>query len=243
MEPLTEAPLGSRHRLLDDIVREEILKRILTGDLAPGERLVETSLADALGVSRGPVRAAIRQLELEGFVVISPRRGASVAAVSAAEALECYEVRAVLEGLSASLAALRRSDADIERLREILADGDQMLAQDRWDQLSQLNNRFHVALAEAGGNNQLVQLMQQYAKRIAWIFSRSAEQRGAEAWREHAGIVEAVVQRDATLASNRAQGHISASRERFVLTTPVAPDPTIPKPLPAAAEVETLSAS
>lgn len=219
-------PLGSSHRSLDGVVRDEIRRRILTGVYAPGLRLVELSIAAELGVSRGPVRAAIRQMEAEGFVVISPRRGASVASTTVAEALECYEVRTVLEELSARLAAMRRSEADIARMTDILREGRDCIQSSRWDELGRLNNDFHVALATASGNNQLVLLMKQYSQRIAWMFSRSAETRGERAWEEHAIIVDAVQRRDAEFASKHAKDHIEASRRQFVLATPISADAT-----------------
>jgi DNA-binding GntR family transcriptional regulator len=213
---------------LDVVVRDELRRRIISGQLVPGARLIETAIATDLGVSRGPVRSAIRQLELEGFVVLSPRRGASVATISVGEALECYEVRSAVEGLAASRAALRRSDDDLARMHGVLRAGQESLDQGRWEELSQLNNDFHVALAKASGNNELVWLMRQYSKRIAWMFSRSAQRRGAQAWREHAAIVDAVADRDEATAASLATAHIEASRAQFVLSTSVAADPTTP---------------
>jgi DNA-binding GntR family transcriptional regulator len=211
----TTSPLGREHRTLEALVRDELRRQIVTGALAPGTRLVEGALADELGVSRGPVREAIRELDREGFVVISPRRGASVADVSVEEALECYEVRAALEGLAATLAAERRSPEDLDRLRGVLEEGQRMLDVGRWDALAHLNNEFHRALAVASGNGQLTALMAQYARRIAWMFSHSAEQRGARAWLEHAAIVEAIAARDPAAAAECARGHIHASRQTF----------------------------
>jgi DNA-binding GntR family transcriptional regulator len=210
-------PIGRQHQTLEAMVCDELRKWIITGRLAPGTRLVEISIAEELGVSRGPVREAIRTLDREGFVVISPRRGASVADVSVAEALECYEVRIVLEGLAARLAAERRSDGDLEAMRRVLETGEEMLSSDRWDVLANLNNEFHVALAKASGNGQLVDLMTQYAKRIAWMFARSAEQRGPAAWVEHTGIVDAIERRDADTAEAKARRHIERSREQFLI--------------------------
>lgn len=232
LEGTADPPVGAQHQLLDIVVRDEIRRQIIAGEIPPGARLIETSIAEELGVSRGPVRAAIRQLELEGFVTVSPRRGASVATVSMAEALDCYEVRAVVEELSASLAATRRTSEDLERMRGVLADGQECLDRQRWDQLSALNNDFHVALATASGNSELVWLMKQYSKRIAWMFSRSAQRRGAQAWIEHTAIVEAVANRDSHLASHLAADHIAASQAQFVLSTPIAADTTPPTPLP-----------
>ncbi|HKC30011.1 MAG TPA: GntR family transcriptional regulator [Jatrophihabitans sp.] len=225
-------PIGSRYRSLDGVVRDEIRRRILSGELPPGVRLVELAIAAELGVSRGPVRAAIRQLESEGFVVVSPRRGASVATTTAAEALECYEVRTALEDLSARLAATRRTDADLARMRAILEEGRNSIAAGQWDDLGKLNNDFHVALATASGNSQLVLLMKQYSQRIAWMFSRSAQVRGERAWAEHAEIVDAVERRESDAAAASARAHIESSRQQFVLSTPIAVGMPLPDAVP-----------
>ncbi len=213
----TLGPLGQQHQTLEAMVCEELRKQIILGQRAPGTRLVESSIAEELGVSRGPVREAIRTLDREGFVAISPRRGATVADVSVAEALECYEVRIVLEGLAARLAAERRTDADLAEIRLVLTTGQELLDADRWDALANLNNELHVALAKASGNRQLVDLMSQYAKRIAWMFARSAPQRGHAAWVEHAGIVDAIERRDGDGAEEKARRHIERSREQFLV--------------------------
>ena len=209
--------IGQQHRTLEVVVCDELRKWIITGRLEPGTRLVESAIAEELGVSRGPVREAIRQLDREGFVVLSPRRGASVADVSVTEALDCYDIRIALESVAAVLAAQRRTDEELDRMREVLARGDEMLAADRWDVLAQLNNDFHVTLAEASKNRQLVDLMGHYAKRIAWMFAQSAEQRGAAAWAEHAGIVDAIEAGDTEAAAASARQHIERSREQYMV--------------------------
>ncbi|WP_373070979.1 GntR family transcriptional regulator [Gemmatimonas sp.] len=210
--------IGAAHRPLNAVVCDELRMWIISGRLAPGSRLVEVALAEELGVSRGPVREAIRQLNREGFVELTPRRGASVASVAASEALECYEVRIALEGVAASLAATRRSDADLDELEGVLDDGERLLVVGRWDALAQMNNNFHEALARASYNTELLVLMGQYSKRIAWIFSRSAEQRGTAAWAEHAAIVAAIRDGDSARAEELARTHIDASRRQFLLS-------------------------
>jgi len=209
--------IGQQHRTLEVVVCDELRKWIITGRVEPGTRLVESVIAAELGVSRGPVREAIRRLDREGFVVLSPRRGASVAHVSVAEALDCYDIRIALEEVAARLAAQRRDASEVERMRSVLAEGNEMLAADRWDALAQLNNDFHVVLAEASKNRQLVDLMGHYAKRIAWMFAQSAEQRGPAAWAEHAEIVEAVEAGDAVRAAGLAREHVEHSREHYLI--------------------------
>ncbi|MFP4512833.1 MAG: FCD domain-containing protein, partial [Acidimicrobiales bacterium] len=103
------------------------------------------------------------------------------------------------------------------RCRSRCERGEEELAVKRWDRLAQLNNEFHEAVARASGNSQLPFLLNLYAKRITWMFARSAERRGPVAWVEHAAIVEAVAGRDPDLAERRAREHIEHSRQEFLV--------------------------
>ncbi len=115
MENLTKLNLDN-YKPLRDVVFENLREAILEGKLKPGQRLMEVQLAEQLGVSRTPVREAIRKLELEGLVVMLPRKGAYVANMSLKDIMDVLEVRASLEGL-AYLAAERISDEDIKSLK------------------------------------------------------------------------------------------------------------------------------
>ena len=106
------------YKPLRDLVFENLREAILKGDLNPGDRLMEVQLANKLGVSRTPVREAIRKLELEGLVIMLPRKGAYVADMSLKDIIEVLEIRASLEGLAAYLASERMSDEDIKKLEE-----------------------------------------------------------------------------------------------------------------------------
>jgi DNA-binding GntR family transcriptional regulator len=208
--------LGDRHRSLEVMVVDELRARIVDGRLEPGSRLVPGMLATEFGVSRGPVRAALQQLAAEGLVVVAPRRGAMVAQVSMKEALDCYDVRAAIEGVAAQRAAENATDEQLEALESVIVEARHAIALSQWHVLAELNNRFHHLLAEASDNGEIVALMRHYAVRIAWIFSQSAEERGAMAWDEHELIVEAVRRRDPIAASRVSQAHISASRTKFI---------------------------
>jgi DNA-binding GntR family transcriptional regulator len=128
--------------------------------LKPGERLVEERLADELGVSRNPVREAIRALASEGLVDVAARRGASVAVMSDQEAREIIEVRALLEGHNARLAARRQDKRIIKRIEAVLSKGTAAVTANRLDQLFDLNQQFHSELAAAGRNTVLGELLQ-----------------------------------------------------------------------------------
>ena len=109
------------YKPLREIVFETLREAIITGVLKPGERLMEVQLAEEMGVSRTPVREAIRKLELEGFVVMVARKGAYVAGISLKDVTDVFEIRAALEGLAACLAAGRASEEDLEEMERAVA--------------------------------------------------------------------------------------------------------------------------
>ena len=209
------AKVGDRHPTLRALACDQIRTWIVTGQLGPGERLVENILAEELGVSRIPVREALKQLQTEGFVDIAPRRGAVVAQVSMKEAEDFYEVRSALESFAARTAAQRRKPGDLERLHQIIEEGREALREEAWPELTRLNSSFHEAIAAATGNVNLVELMAAYGLKLAWIFSASAQRRGAAAWNEHEGIVAAIADGDAELAEVLAARHIVRSQREF----------------------------
>src|SRR5579872_2208552 len=131
--------LGDDHPSLHRRVVAELRQSILTGQLKPGERLVEERLAEELGVSRNPVREAIRALASEGLVEVKARRGASVLKMTEQEARETIEVRALLEGHNARLAARRQDNEIIKRIAQVLKKGTRAVAAGRFDQLAELN--------------------------------------------------------------------------------------------------------
>jgi len=137
---------------LREQIKDVILQRIVAGEYSPGERLVETRIAQELGVSQAPVREALRDLEQLGCVVHEPFRGCSVRAFSAEELLEAFPVRAALEALAARLAAERITEDELLRLAELLQ---RMRAAaqrgDAHDQ-SQANASFHATIVRAARN-------------------------------------------------------------------------------------------
>ena len=104
------------HRPLREIVYEELKRQIVVGEIAPGTRMMEVELADEMGVSRTPVREAIRKLEKEGLVSIEPRRGAYASDISIKEMVDVLEVRQDLEGMAAGLAAVKVTEEEKEEL-------------------------------------------------------------------------------------------------------------------------------
>lgn len=169
---------------------------------------MEDRLAQNLGVSRVPIREALRVLGTEGLVTIAPRRGATVAGLSRVEASEMIEVRATLEGLNARLAARRRNPAVIEALRTVLEEGNRAAAANDSDALDPLNARFHDLLAQAGSNKTLGDLMRGLRERTGIIFAPLTHERARVTWDEHAAILRAVIAGDEDLAAILATRHV-----------------------------------
>jgi len=212
--------------MLNDLVREAIREAIVSGKLEPGDRLVEGKLALEFGVSRNPVREALKALNNEGVVAISPRRGAVVAELSPEEVGEVIELRAALEGLSARLAARRLRPEAASLLKDILDRGDAAVASGDHEELSRLNEAFHAELARSGSNRFLADFMRTLRTKTHWIFSRIARERAVESWDEHAGILRAVLDRDEEMAGLLASRHVTRVGEAVMaMSRPAAGGP------------------
>jgi DNA-binding GntR family transcriptional regulator len=200
--------LGARHEPLNKLVADAIRERILAGEFPPGERLAEERLSDELGVSRMPVREALRALASEGIVTLEPRRGASVTAYTEAQVQELVEVRATLEGLNARLAAKRHDPKQIAELKRILEAGSKITEQSALGEIQANNERFHAAVEAIAANSVLMNIVRSLRDRTALIFAKQSRKRVRENWNEHAGIVRAVIAGDAELAGLLASRHV-----------------------------------
>ncbi|WP_439115675.1 GntR family transcriptional regulator [Hydrogenophaga sp.] len=210
MDPLSKTPtLGANHSPLTELVVSALRERILSGSMLPGERLVEGKLSEELGVSRMPVREALRQLAAEGLVTIEPRRGASVTSFSPQQMRELVEVRATLEGLNAKLAAQRHDALQIAEMERILEEGTRASNSEADDAaMLKLNERFHDALGSIAANSILQDIMRSLRDRTALLFTPINRARGPQNWDEHAAILRAVIHGDAELASLLAMRHV-----------------------------------
>lgn len=204
----SERRLGLLHAPLRDKVAEEIRTAILSGQFKPGDRLIEDRLAEEFGVSRNPIREAIRTLASEGLIDVTARRGAVVASLSPQEAEELLEVRATLEGANARLAARRRDPVALAQLEAILARGTEAIAAGRVAELPGLNDAFHAGLAQASHNRVLADLMRSLRDRSAPLFRGFGMEFARATWAEHAGILQAVIAGDPELASLLAYRHV-----------------------------------
>ncbi|GAA1523051.1 GntR family transcriptional regulator [Kribbella lupini] len=206
--------VGDGHLPLRDVVAAELRRLILDGSLRPGERLVEDRLAQQLGVSRNPIREAMRVLEAEGFLDVVSRRGAFVAKLSARQADDLFHVRLALEPLGARLAASveEPETAALERAWEILElVRDSGPGQDL-DVLSTLHTELHSLIFEMTRNDYLIAIAIPMVKRGQWLLRQSAPLQDPAAWTEHHGLIEAIAAGDADLAEAAARHHVLSVR-------------------------------
>jgi DNA-binding GntR family transcriptional regulator len=205
--------LGRTHRSLAQRVAQELRRSILTNHRKPGDRLVEDRLSEELGVSRVPIREALRALAAEGLVDVQARRGASVAEITPEMARDLVEVRATLEGLNARLAARHHEPGIIAKLREVLDEGNGAAKSRNVDDLVRLNGEFHDGLAEAGRNSILWDIMRMLRERTSLVFAANTARRAEQDWREHSAILAAVIDGDEELASMLATRHVHRAAE------------------------------
>lgn len=186
-------------------IRDDIVRGVFT----PGQRLTEEALAESYGVSRVPVREALRTLEAEGFASSRPYAGVFVAELTEDEAADLLEIRARLEPLCASRAAVRRTPEQLGRLKELTALGQDAVRSGRLDELTRLNSRFHEVLAEASGSTLLAQLITQLSWKIAWVYAVELPRRAGDSWREHEEICAALEAGDPDRAAAVVAEHIA----------------------------------
>jgi DNA-binding GntR family transcriptional regulator len=210
------APLR-RRRLVDDAA-EALRKAILNGRFMAGARLRQTDLADRLGISRTPIREALGRLQQEGLVQLLPGGGVQVAVLALGEAAELYDLREVLDGLAARLAATRATAETLARLDKALARMAQCLDRGDSNQWFGAHVAFHDEIFRASGNARLqalAGLVRLSIRRFHPLLLRSAGRLDA-AHREHRAIWEAVKRRDPEAAERRARVHIANAKALVV---------------------------
>ncbi|PKM81444.1 MAG: GntR family transcriptional regulator [Firmicutes bacterium HGW-Firmicutes-14] len=198
------------YKPLREIVFETLREAIISATLRPGERLMEIQLAEEMGVSRTPVREAIRKLELEGFVVMIPRKGAYVAGISMKDIADVFEIRAALEALAAGLAAERITEEELEQLERILVKIGECVKDNDLEKLVEVDTEFHEALFKASRNERLAQIVSNLREQIQRFRQASLSTPGRMkfAFEEHKKIVEAVSERNVERAQALAIEHI-----------------------------------
>ena len=203
---------------LRDVVFNTLRQAILTGELKPGERLMEIHLANKLGVSRTPIREAIRKLEKEGLVTIEPRKGAYASDISIKDMVDVLEVRQYLESLAAGMAAVRITPEEKQQLQEATDAYKQAVESEDTSEIIKWDENFHKIIVDCSGNKTLIQMIsqvQELALRFRYIyyddFSRYKNQP-----LEHQEIEEAIMSGNADKAREEAYAHLARLKE-FVM--------------------------
>ena len=203
---------------LRDVVFKTLRKAILTGELKPGERLMEIHLANRMGVSRTPIREAIRKLELEGLVTMIPRRGAEVARITEKSLKDVLEVRRALDALCAEIACERITEEEKEQLKEACAEFERATKTKDATIIAKADVALHDIIVAATGNQRLVQLVnnlaeQMYRYRFEYIKDESQHERLIE---EHRMIYDSIMRKDSAAAADAAKVHID-NQEKSVM--------------------------
>jgi DNA-binding GntR family transcriptional regulator len=203
---------------LREVVCETLRNAIVAGILQPGERLMEIQVAEELGVSRTPVREAIRKLELEGFVVMIPRRGTYVSDLSIKDITEVFEVRTSLDVLAAGLAAERITEEELEQMERLLVEIGGYIEQNDMDKIVEADSQFHDILYRASRNERLVGIINNLREQLTRFRSLSMSYPGRlkEMFGEHTRMVESLGQRNVALAQQFAGEHM-ANAEQVLL--------------------------
>lgn len=193
------------------VVYRRLLEEIRDARLLPGTRLREVEVAERLGHSRTPVREAIRLLESDGLVVHQPRQGAAVRVLDYPEVMELYEMRAVLEGTAARLAARVANETELRQLHELNAE---FAAAGDNQQAARLNRQFHAMLLEAARNRFLLRSMRVVQKTMLILGPTTLLEadRTVTAAREHQTVLDALSARDGPGAEAAMRAHMEAAQ-------------------------------
>ncbi len=205
---------------LRDVIFETLRRSIISGDIKPGERLMEVSLAEQMGVSRTPVREAIRRLEAEGLVTMIPRKGTHVSELSVKDIMDVLEVRTVLDQLATSLAAKHMQPAQVKALEIIHKQYISNVEKDNMEGAIRKDVEFHDVIYAASGNPRLVAVassLREHVYRFRVIYMKDnliAE----NVLHEHEEILEALRNAQGAKASELAERHIKNQMESIIQT-------------------------
>lgn len=200
---------------LREVVFNTLRYAILHGELKPGERLMEVKLADTLGVSRTPVREALKLLESEGLVVMIPRKGAVVAPIDEKTMEDVMVIRRTLEELAVKLACDTITDTQLQELKEVTEQMELAIDKNELDKITDLDVKFHDIIITATGNRKLTQLLnelreQMYRYRLEYV---KYEKDHMTITKEHRAIIMSIEEKDPSLARKMVKKHIETQEE------------------------------
>jgi DNA-binding GntR family transcriptional regulator len=224
-----------RARTLVGVVQAELERRILGGRIDPGARLNEQTIADELSVSRGPVREACRGLAEIGLVTLIPNRGAFVKQLTRTDAIDVYDLRAGLLGLSASLLAARMDPQITGALDDFVEQMEEAAQGDDATRFGKLNTAFHDCIVRSSGNARLTRLYRGLVKEFQLFRVHAVAQPGSlvVSNREHREIELALKAGDATLSYRISSGHVEHGKQRMLNALETAGGPPAANTQPA----------
>lgn len=206
---------------LRDVIFETLRKAIVSGDIKPGERLMEVSLANQMGVSRTPVREAIRRLEAEGLVTMTPRKGTHVAELSVKDIMDVLEVRTVLDKLATDLAAKRMQPSQLKALENVHKQYIACVEKNNIEGAIKKDIEFHDLIYAASGNPRLVAVagsLREHVYRFRVIYMSGGDPIAENVLNEHEEILAALKEVNNNLASDLAEKHIRNQMETIIKT-------------------------
>lgn len=207
-----------RNSSLASAVQQEIERLIFAGELGPGDKLTEAWLADRLGVSRGPVREAFRVLEEAGLLQLEKNRGVFVRQIPIEEALEIFELRAMMEAHVGATLARQASTAQLAELEQLIVQMESAVAIDDEPQYYRLNVAFHERMVSLAGNRKLFLLYRKLTRELSLFRRRNLSDQTLlmASVAEHRSMFQAITAGDADAAAAALKQHVLSSRERTV---------------------------
>lgn len=206
------------YKPLREVIFNTLREAIIVGELKPGERLMEVQLAEKMGVSRTPVREAIRKLELEGLVDMLPRKGAHVADLSVKDIMDVLEVRSTLDGLASRLSAERITDEELKELKHVQAQFVNYVEKENLQGSIKKDVEFHDVIYRSSRNDKLIQIannLREQVQRFRVIYIKDYSST-RELIKEHVDILEGITKKDPELAQKYAQKHILNQEETII---------------------------
>ncbi len=208
-----EKPMTLREQIVDFIKDS-----IVSGRLKPGERVPESEIAENLGISRTPIREAFRQLESEGFITVTPRKGAVVSPITDRDVKEFYEIKSLLEGYAARTACDKMTDKDIKRLEALNASMVKCEAKEDFKGFFRYDNDFHATFLRACGNDKLLTLVHALVQQFERfrMTALSLPGRMEVSLRQHSDIIDAFKQMNATKVETLVMANAEKGRDLLV---------------------------
>lgn len=207
-----------RHLTLRERIVEFIKDAVISGSLKPGERVPESEIAERFGISRTPIREAFRQLESDGFLIMTPRKGAVVSPITDKDVREFYAIKSLLEGYAAEKACMELTDKEIKKLQDLNTEMEKNEEKGHVKNFFKLDNQFHEVFIKACGNEKLCALINQLVEQFERfrITALSLPGRMHNSVSQHKEIIEAIEDKNTELVSTLVRANAESNCEVLV---------------------------